>query len=271
MPIARRFAAAFVVVGVGVLAYAATASATGSDEQCHTIDKSKLSWQLDVEGGHATVTAKESFDGCVDLILSSYTVPDTWDKQGFNETAVPQFAFDHARGKLHSDETLQLTVALPPCGAYQIDLYFPPQIDEVTIAGHGQQLLAGALKDTARDCSTPSNTDTTTPVETTTPPEETTSPPPTTPVESTTPPATTTTSAPPTETQVVPPPSTPPTTQPNQGPPPIPVTPPAGSPPPVPPQLAETGSNSTIPLVGLGALLLTGGVVLSVVGRRRTA
>jgi LPXTG-motif cell wall-anchored protein len=35
--------------------------------------------------------------------------------------------------------------------------------------------------------------------------------------------------------------------------------------------LAETGSDSTVPIVVLGILLLGAGIGLSVVGRRRTA
>jgi hypothetical protein len=142
---------------------------------------------------------------------------------------------------------------VPECGNTQIDLYYPPKIEVVDGRGHGPQLLVGHIWQVTppEHCAPPTET-TPPPTETTPPPTETTPPP-------------TETTPPPTET------TPPPTTQPAG--PIITVTPPP-APAPVPPQeegLAETGSSSTLPLIGLGTLLLGAGIVLSLLGRRQTA
>jgi LPXTG-motif cell wall-anchored protein len=46
----------------------------------------------------------------------------------------------------------------------------------------------------------------------------------------------------------------------------VPISPPIA---PAPPRLAETGSSATIPLLGIGSLLLLAGMGLSLAGRRQ--
>ena len=165
-------------------------------------------------------------------------------------------------GKVEGTAKLELTVPVPTCGSVQVDLYFPPEITTLHRAGHGSQLIQGYIwknfeggKPKLCDESTPTPTPTTPSATPTTPTTSPTTPAPTTPSE--TPSVTPTTTAPVT-----------PTPSPTEGlGAPIPV-PPQQSPP-APPVLAETGSDSTIPLLGLGGALLLVGVGLSVVGRRR--
>jgi LPXTG-motif cell wall-anchored protein len=277
MPVARRFAVAFAVVGIGVLAYALPASATESGyTDCITNPTpDQLAGTLDAVQGTATVHAKPGVSICSDVLLSAYKVPDTWVGSTFDKTAVPQTLIgESAVGQVEGTGTTALTVPLPGCGAVQVDLYLPPEITTVTTTtGHRGQLIKGAIfrfvdsygKPIVCEQPTPPTTTTAPPTETTTaPPTETTT---ATPPETTTAPPTGTTTAAPTPTTTAAgtiAPAAPPSV--SAGPVvPVPTTPA----PPAPPVLASTGSNATIPLIGIGVALLGAGIGLSLVGRRR--
>jgi len=185
-------------------------------------DKSNLVASVDAEQGNGTVTGTGPLCEPVDILLSIYKVPDAWQPgEGFpgkalpggGFSAVPQHVIQTARGTLEGGQTLKLHVDVPDRGNVQIDLYYPPEITDVDVDGTGAPFLAGAIWQIAApsDCE-----------------EQTSGPPP--PSHSTTPPK------PPKNTS----PAAPAVVQP------IPVPPAA----PKPPQLAETGSNSTVPLVG---------------------
>ena len=272
MSVARRLAAALAVVGAGVLAYAVPASATGDHEEggggycVDGTDRSNLGHHVDAESGRAVVWAEGRLCEPVDVILSIYKVPDSWNGNGFpaDGTAVPQTLIASAKGTVGKHGRLELEVPVPDCGNVQIDLYYPPEITAVTAAGHGDQFIEGYIWSIGgpnghpKECEptpTPTPTDTETPTPT---PTDTETPTPT-PTETETPSPTPTESSP-----------TPPAPSPTEGQGgPVPVLPPQA--PHTPPVLAETGSNSTVPLLGLGILLLTAGIGLSLVGRRRTA
>jgi hypothetical protein len=280
MSLARRIAAALAVTGVGVLAFAVpVAASSDADHDSPPADcvdgpptRSNLSWTLDSTAAHATVHAMRPFCNDVVVLLGTYKVPDTWDGAGWNATAAPQDAFSHDWAVLEGTETVELDAPAPDCGNVQTDLYFGRNepdhgiITHVTYPeGHGGRFIDGGLwprggfKDSDRPSCKPSHSPT--PTESPSPtPTKSPSPTPTTPS-----PTPTDTTVPPTET-----PTPPPTTQPAG--PVIPVTPPPAAAP-VPPQedLAQTGSSATLPLIGLGTLLLGAGIVLSLLGRRQTA
>jgi LPXTG-motif cell wall-anchored protein len=279
MSVARRFAAAFAVVGLGVLAYAVPASATESGDgagACLTNPApDQLVGTLDAHAGTATVRAKSGQNLCADVFLSAYTVPDTWVGPQFDKTALPQQLFGHSdRATVKGYETATLKIALPDCGGVQVDLYTAPEITTVTsTAGHRGQLIKGAIFRFVDSAGIPVTCQpgTPTPTPTTSSPSvpETTTPPAPTPSETTGSPTPSETpspspSAPATTTPevVVPPAVTPVTPGPVA---PVPTTPA----PPATPVLASTGSNATIPLIGVGAGLLVAGIGLSLLGRRR--
>jgi len=148
MPLARRFAAALAIVGAGILAYAVPVSASSGTEHHECVDghvRTSLDAQVDALAGTATVRGVKPLCDSVHLLLSIYEVPDTWDGQGFNDSAVPQDALAHDEGELSGDETLTLHVPVPACGNVQIDLYYPPKIEHVDIGGHGAQFIAGKI------------------------------------------------------------------------------------------------------------------------------
>ena len=130
----------------------------------------------------------------VDVILSIYKVPDSWNGDGFpaDGTAVPQTLIASAKGTVGKDGRLELEVPVPDCGNVQIDLYYPPEITAVTAAGHGDQLIEGYIWSIGgpnghpKECEptpTPTPTDTETPTPT---PTDTETPTPT-PTETETP------------------------------------------------------------------------------------
>jgi LPXTG-motif cell wall-anchored protein len=281
-------------MGAGVLAYAVPATATGTDRgsggRCTAeVEADNLQWsfegQTSTPTGKAWIKLRDGHHLCNQahdhIVLSIYKVPDTWDGAPFpggDNSAVPQHVIAHDAGTLDGHKKLYLQVPVPDCGNAQIDLYFAPKQNDVDTNGTAR-FIAGFLFSMANGQSAPHGqpgncTPPTTPPPTTTPPPPTTTVPPTT-----TPPPTTTTPPPPPTTTTTPPPTTtvPPTT--TEAPPITTVVPPTTTAPPIaapipvlphqPTRLAETGSNSTIPLLGLGSLLLASGIGLSLVGRRR--
>jgi LPXTG-motif cell wall-anchored protein len=290
MPVARRLAAAFAVVGLGVLAYAVPASATesgatapdtGASLPC--VDGTVLSnlevvvaagTKFDPTLGIAAVRGKGGAPICAGtetrLTLSIYHAPDTWDGTTFPGghqdpagLAYPQTELAHQTAVLSGGKPVELSVPVPTCGNLQIDLYTGYPIKQIGPGGTPRsKLIFAALWSVGGKnghpvlCTTP-----------TTPPPTTTAPPtpaPTTSVPSTPPP--TTPSAPPTTSAVAPPVETPSEVPSTPAPQPIDVvTPPTAT----TPVLASTGSDATIPLIGIGTVLLVAGVGLSLLGRRR--
>jgi hypothetical protein len=107
MSLARRVAAALAVTGVGVLAFAvpvaASSDADHDNPPADCVDgtvRDNLSFGVDADAGSAWVQGKGPLCEPVEILLSIYDVPDTWDGRNFNETAVPQTLFDHDSGIL---------------------------------------------------------------------------------------------------------------------------------------------------------------------------
>ena len=286
MSVARRLAVAFAAVGIGVLAYAVPASATESQSSDGCITNptpDQLIGNLDPRDGTADVWAKPGLDLCADVLLSAYTVPDTWDGVAFDRSAIPQQLYGATTvGQVSGRARTALKVAVPTCGAVQIDLYTPPEITAVTdLTGHNGHLIQGYIWRWSAggkplDCTGGSTSPTPTPTESTTSPVpsptgSTTSPVPS-PSESTTSPVPSPSES---TTSAVPTPTPAPTTPlaglipPGASPGPIVIVVPVPPTTPTTPVLASTGSNATLPLIGLGGALLVAGIGLSVLGRRR--
>jgi hypothetical protein len=116
----------------------------------------------------------------INLYLTNYTLPSTYDDSGiFDDSSIPQQLFDSVHTVMHKGTNVsdKMTIKVPDaCTDYQLDLYYAPEITEVTGAGHGTQLIYGRIyTNTATDCSAPVPTpgmgggDVTPPVETTPP------------------------------------------------------------------------------------------------------
>lgn len=302
MSVARRFAAALSVIGLGVLAYAVPAAAIGDEDRPAAggcVDGTvpgNVEAVLDARSGTAVARGRDGAAVCagteVDLVLSAYELPADWDGTAFPGTdagrAWPQHSRAHSTAKLSGAAPLELTVPVPGCGNVQVSLYTGAPVDEIGETGWaGHTLLAGWMWSVEGpaycgpgDGSGPVPLEPTTAATTTAPTSGSPTPTPTTTAPSTTAatttaPATTaasttaasTTAPSPTEstTAAVAPGTTTPAPAASASrviSSPVPV-------PPTTPELAKTGSDATVPMIAIGAGLLLAGIVLSLVGRRR--
>jgi hypothetical protein len=126
---------------------------------------------------HATLRGPAGAVLCDDVSLNAsvYLVPDTWDGEGFNHTAVPQ----HLVGAGHAPDLVfpkdtpvgtkleaDVTGYLPECSNYQVDLYTGDKLDEVGTKGHGGAFITGGLVKgdlQSDECTEPTPTTTTVP------------------------------------------------------------------------------------------------------------
>ena len=122
-------------------------------------DNLSYNWSKD-----GTVTVKTVNDAplCADVpvYLSAYTLPATYDESGvFDDSSVPQekFASTSAVLKAGTNGNTTLQIAVPnACTDYQLDLYYDPEITEISYGGHGAQLIYGDIYlHTMTDCSKP--------------------------------------------------------------------------------------------------------------------
>lgn len=114
-----------------------------------------------VTNGNVTVKTLKDKLLCNDVTVffSSYTMPDNYNGQGFNNnpTAVPQDVYKSvsATMKKGTNGASNLKVQLPEaCKNIQVDLYYAPEIKHVDVYGHGAQYITGKmLQKTVKDCT----------------------------------------------------------------------------------------------------------------------
>lgn len=131
---------------------------------CDTVDKyhrDRLRYeQLSENSYSVSITPGLPLCDDVDFYLSSYELPATYDKSGnFNESASPQtrYASDMVSVKAGATglEATTMTVSLPTsCNSYQVDLYFGPEVTQVTYEnnGHGEQNIEGIIRNAPETC-----------------------------------------------------------------------------------------------------------------------
>lgn len=147
-----RAGAAAVIVGSFGLATTTVAGATSVPTNC--VDASQLSnlvlyprpgsndWVMSGNKISGTIGLKDNKAACEDttIWLSSYTMPDTWDQQHFPQTALPQTHIESVFVTFAKNQVIApvtLTVNYPvPCKNVQVDLYYGPQIINLTESGH---------------------------------------------------------------------------------------------------------------------------------------
>ena len=96
------------------------------------------------------------------VFFSSYVIPANYDGQGFelasgvtNPTVYPQPIFDSTLVTLPAGfkDTITLNIKMPAtCNNVQVDVYYPPEITTVTIAGHGAQYISGLIYNASGHC-----------------------------------------------------------------------------------------------------------------------
>lgn len=153
------FAAAAVVATVAALFTGAVSATSG---QC--IDGSNpgnFTYQWDGYN-KITVATKNGKALCKDtkIYFSSFVMPDTWDGNGFNATAVPQTKHDAVSVTLKAktkNVSKKLEVGMPDdCKNVQTDLYLAPEQTEVTWENRiGDRLIDAKHKKAVGECPVP--------------------------------------------------------------------------------------------------------------------
>lgn len=103
--------------------------------------------------------------------LGSYTIPETWDRAGWNPTALPQTEFDYAALTFPAGGTdaVTATVRVPACGPYQTDLYTGPRLTTLQWpAPMADDRITGTMRD-QEACASPGPAPTTATPEATAP------------------------------------------------------------------------------------------------------
>lgn len=137
---------------IGITSLITTASATATTGSASTcVDGTVRSNIKYVWDGHDTITVstKDGKAVCKDttLFFSAYVMPDTWDGDGFNETAVPQTLHKSVSVTFKAGEakpSKKLVVPMPhECKNVQTDLYLAPEQTQVTWTDRiGDRLIA---------------------------------------------------------------------------------------------------------------------------------
>lgn len=185
----RKIIATGLVTGfsaIAVFTATPTFAATASSQSCvDGTNRSNLSASL-VSRGVVSIGTKNNQPLCENLTLnlSSYTLPDNYNGQGFknNATAIPQAQYANTVVTLGKGTTKAVTVKVPTpeaCKATQVDLYYGKNQTEITTSEGlvGTDAIVGKIYDGTGTCVT---TTSTTKMTTTTPPAETPAPEPTT-------------------------------------------------------------------------------------------
>lgn len=139
---------------------APVANATGNTATC--LDpKLASSYQATIQRGTGTFTVKDGKPLCAsqDIVFESFNVPSTWDKKGWNSTAIPQTKFASTLFTIPAgvaNFTKTVTVATPEaCKHTQLDFYFAPEYQSITtLTGDDERGLKGQLFAGTGECAT---------------------------------------------------------------------------------------------------------------------
>ncbi len=144
-----------------LLAIATPAYATGGSDSC--LDPAnKSNYNTTIQRGTGKISLKDGKPLCEaqDIVLESMNVPDTWNKKGWNETAIPQTKFASTlftvpAGVKNFSKTV--TVATPDaCKNTQIDFYLAPEYQSITtLTGDDERNIQGVLFAGKGDCEKP--------------------------------------------------------------------------------------------------------------------
>ncbi|HEY6736463.1 MAG TPA: LPXTG cell wall anchor domain-containing protein [Candidatus Saccharimonadia bacterium] len=200
---AAALAATLVVPASASASTSSTNCLNGTDWQSYqgatTGNNPNLSRSANGTTGTGTIATKNGLPLCqtTTIVLESFTMPDTWDGQIWNETALPQYKYATTQFTIPAgvtNYTQTFSVAMPSgCKNAQLDFYVGDGYDKLTsLNADDNTWLAGHMfSGNANACATPKPTPTPTPKVTCTPsPKVTPTPTPTptkTPVPVTTP------------------------------------------------------------------------------------
>lgn len=167
-----RFGAGLAALGLAVMVGGLYVQAQASNSSTSCLDEKKASSYITkFTRGTGTISTKSGMPLChsTNLVLESFSMPDTWDGKGFNKTAIPQTMFGSTDVTLpgaQANVSKTLNVSTPAnCKNTQLDFYFPPAYEDITtLTGDDARYIGGMIfGKTTSNCSTPSPTPTPTP------------------------------------------------------------------------------------------------------------
>lgn len=147
------------VAAGAVLAFSAPALARSDSSSC--LDPSDpRSYEAEIPNRNGgTITTKDGRPLCSDgdMVLQSFNVPDTWNKEGWNKTAIPQTQYASTEFTFPantSDHSITVKVDSPdPCKHTQLDFYVAPGYEKIdTLTGDDALNVAGILFAATETC-----------------------------------------------------------------------------------------------------------------------
>ena len=156
--IITTFAAGAILAGVafpsvaGATSQSSTSCLDGNKATSYTTKINRTSGVISVKDGKALCQA-------TDVVLESFSMPDTWDGHGFNSTAIPQTKFSVTRltipkGEQNFSKTLQ--VAAPEaCKNTQVDFYIAPEYAAINgLHDDDDRYISGVIFKGTNKCET---------------------------------------------------------------------------------------------------------------------
>lgn len=171
----RLIGACVLAVGFGTALGGTVASAeTSASAACVEPDLSLFKMERLAPTNYQVSLRDASTVTCADVAfnVSSYTIPETWDRNGWNPSALPQTEFDYAALTFPAGGTapVSATVTVPACGPYQTDIYTGQRLTHLEWPSPmGEARITGTMRDQAA-CGQPSTSATTPAPETSTAP-----------------------------------------------------------------------------------------------------
>lgn len=159
----RLFTAIAGILASSIFVIAPNADATGSSNGGCVDPKNKSVYETTIERGKGTLKLKGGKALCAaqEIVFESFNVPDTWNKKGWNSTAIPQTKFASTSFTIPAgvkNFTKTVTVDTPnACKHTQLDFYLAPEYTSITtLTGDDERNILGILFAGKGSCETPS-------------------------------------------------------------------------------------------------------------------
>lgn len=140
-----------------MIACAPQVYAQGSSGCVNPTDMSVYETKITRGTGTLAVRGGKPLCAAQDIVFQSFNVPTTWDKKGWNKTAIPQTKFAATQFTIPAgvaNFTKTVTVATPDdCYHTQLDFYLAPGYDTITtLTGDDERNIAGVLFAATEKC-----------------------------------------------------------------------------------------------------------------------
>lgn len=156
--IISTIAAGTVLAGV---AFPGVAGATSQNSSSCLDGNKASSYSTKINRTSGTIAVKDGKALCeaADVVLESFSMPDTWNGRGFNSTAIPQTKFSVTRLTIPKGEknfSKTLNVAAPEaCKNTQVDFYIAPEYLAINgLHDDDERYISGVIFKGTNKCET---------------------------------------------------------------------------------------------------------------------